>query len=112
MPMSWATPLWYSRDSSDQSADQILMNLYPKFENVRSNLIGRQPSPFLETSLNEILHKEQRQGTQIQLTHQTSNGPIEVAYAVKRRPKGQGAPKRDLNKIKCYSSKEYGHSLT
>lgn len=63
--------------------DQFLMILRPEFKTVESNLMGRHPSPSLETCLNDVLWEEQRQ-----LTHQTSTGPIEVAYAVKRTPPG------------------------
>lgn len=94
--------------------DQFLMILRPDFKTVESNLMGRHPSPSLETWFNVVLWEEQRQLTQTRLTHQTSTGPIEVAYAVKRTPPGwvtpdKTTPRWDLNKIQYYSCKEYGH---
>lgn len=65
------------------------MKLCPEVENVPSNLMSRQPSPSLETCLNDILWEE-RQVTQAHLTHQSSGGPIEVAYAVKRKTPRRG----------------------
>lgn len=55
--------------------DQFLMKLRPEFENVPSNLMSWQPSPSLETCLNDILWEE-RQVTQAHLTHQSSGGGL------------------------------------
>lgn len=108
------------------------MKLCPEFENVQSNLMSRQPSPSLETCLNDILQEEQRQLTQTHLTQHTPNGPIEVAYVVKGKPLTRKTPQstngssevayvvegkspgrdhlgQDFSKIQCYSCKEYGH---
>ena len=110
--------------------DQFLMKLPPEFETVRSNLMSRQPCPSLETCLNEILRKEQQEVTQTHLSKQTSNGTLEVAYAVKGKLPAQiprdehqssyqptGCPHgptssamtRDMSKIQCYRCKEYDH---
>ena len=69
--------------------DQFLMKLRPEFDTIRSNLMSRQPTPSLETSLNEVLREEQRQVTQTHLTKQTSNGALEVAYVVRWKPSAQ-----------------------
>ena len=70
--------------------DQFLMKLRPEFENVRSNLMSRHPSPSLDTCLNEVLREEQRIVTQHHLSQQSSTGPAEVAYVAKEKP-----PRRD-----------------
>lgn len=60
--------------------DQFLMKPRPEFENVRSNLMSRIPSPPLATCLNELLREEQRQLTQVALMQSSPGGPLQVAY--------------------------------
>ena len=59
-------------------------------------------SPSLETGLNEVLREEQRQLIQGQLAHQSTSGPIKVAYAVKGKLSGRDFPQRDMSKIQCH----------
>ena len=100
--------------------DQILMKLRPEFQHVRSELMSRVPSPSLDECLNELLHEEQRQATQVVLTQQTPTGPIKVAYATRSnyqprrdhiRPQtGKGKqPGHDMSFIQCYSCKKFSH---
>lgn len=60
------------------------MKLRPKYENVRSNLISRVPSPSLDDCLNELLREKQHQQTQPTLTQQAFGGPLEIGYVAKR----------------------------
>ncbi|KAI9157667.1 hypothetical protein LWI28_025999 [Acer negundo] len=84
--------------------DQFLMHLRSDFEMVRSNLLSRSPSPYLDTSLNELLREEQRLATQSCMAEQANPGLIDVAYMARGRAQG-----RDLSKVQCYNCKKLGH---
>nr|GLL46629.1 retrovirus-related Pol polyprotein from transposon TNT 1-94 isoform X1 [Ipomoea trifida] len=86
--------------------DQFLMKLRGEFEIIRSNLMNRQPVPFLDICVGELLREEQRLSTQAVLEQKAQNSaPIPVAYAAQGRPKGG----RDMTKVQCYSCKNFGH---
>ncbi|KAH0696313.1 hypothetical protein KY290_013671 [Solanum tuberosum] len=61
--------------------DQFLMKLCSDFENVRSNLMNRDPSPSLD-----------------------KENDVTVAFAAQGKGKG-----KDMSRTQCYSCKEYGH---
>ena len=58
------------------------MELHREYETVRSNLMMREPTPSLDTCLNELLREEQRCMTQMTM-EQKGAGPssLDVAYA-------------------------------
>lgn len=80
-----------------------------EFEAIRSNLMNRQPVPFLDICVGELLREEQRIITQAVLEQkaQTST-PIPVAYTVQGRSKGG----RNMSNVQCYSCKGFGHIAT
>lgn len=104
--------------------DQFLMKPRPEFENVRSNLVSRIPSPPLATCLNELLCEEQRQLNQVALKQSSPGGPLQVAYATTDKfPQTDGSrevdyaargrtPGRDMTRVQCYSYQKYGHYAT
>ena len=88
--------------------DQFLMKLRPQFENVRSNLMSRVPSPSLESCLAELLREEQRLVTQTALTQNAPQAaPIDVAYVARGKPQA-----RDMSKVKCFCCHKLGHVST
>jgi hypothetical protein len=89
--------------------DQFLMKLRGEFEAIRSNLMNRQPVPFLDICVGELLREEQRIITQAVLEQkaQTST-PIPVAYTAQGRSKGG----RNMSNVQCYSCKGFGHIAT
>lgn len=74
------------------------MKLCPEFENVRSNLMSRMPSPSIESCLSELLREEQHLATQVDLMQKAQSGPIDVAYVTRGKPQGW-----DMSKVHCYS---------
>ena len=83
--------------------DQFLMKLRSKFENVRSNLMSRNPTPSLDTCFAELLREEQRLFSQATLEQDTLTAS-QVAFAAQ----GRGSS-RDMSKVQCFSCKNYGH---
>ncbi|XP_049394911.1 uncharacterized protein LOC125859256 [Solanum stenotomum] len=81
--------------------DQFLMKLRSDFENVRSNLMNRDPSPSLEVCFRELLREEQRRFTQ-NAFHQ--GNVVTVAFAAQGKGKGM-----DMTRTQCYNCKKYGH---
>jgi len=81
--------------------DQFLMKLRSDFENVRSNLMNRDPSPSLDVCFRELLREEQRLFTQ-NACHQ--GNVVTVAFAAQGKGKGM-----DMARTQCYSCKKYGH---
>jgi len=81
--------------------DQFLMKLRSDFENVRSNLMNRDPSPSLDVCFRELLREEQRLFTQ-NAFHQ--GNVVTVAFAAQGKGKGM-----DMARTQCYSCKKYGH---
>ncbi|KAG6748652.1 hypothetical protein POTOM_048581 [Populus tomentosa] len=68
--------------------DQFLMKLRGESEAIRSNLINREPVPFLDICVGELLREEQRIITQAVLEQKAQNStPIPVAYTAQRRSK-------------------------
>ncbi|KAH0658127.1 hypothetical protein KY285_026688 [Solanum tuberosum] len=65
--------------------DQFLMKLRSDFENVRSNLMNRDPSPSLDVCFRELLREEQRLFTQ-NAFHQ--GNVVIVAFAAQGKGKG------------------------
>ncbi|KAG6760449.1 hypothetical protein POTOM_036971 [Populus tomentosa] len=89
--------------------DQFLMKLRGEFEAIRSNLMNREPVPFLDICVGELLREEQRIITQAVLEQKAQNStPIPVAYAAQGRSKGG----RNMSNIQCYSCKGFGHIAT
>jgi hypothetical protein len=85
------------------------MKLRGEFEAIRSNLMNREPVPFLDICVGELLRKEQRIITQAVLEQKAQNSaPILVAYAAQGRSK-RG---RDMSNVQCYSCKGFGHIAT
>jgi hypothetical protein len=57
------------------------MKLRGEFEAIRSNLMNREPVPFLDICVGELLKEEQRIITQAILEQRAQNStPIPVAY--------------------------------
>ncbi|KAA8542248.1 hypothetical protein F0562_023616 [Nyssa sinensis] len=85
--------------------DQFLMKLRPEFEVTRSNLMNRDPSPYLDVCFGELLREEQRLFTQA--AFQQDANPNPVAYATYGRGKG-----KDMRMSSTSSSAAGSSSLT
>ena len=70
------------------------MKLQSEFEQVRSNLMSRVPSPSIDTCLSELLHEEQRLTTHTTIQQATIGGPITTTYVVEDKPQT-----RDMTKV-------------
>jgi len=90
--------------------DQFLMKLLrQEFEVIKSNLMNREPVPFLDICVGELLREEQQIITQAVLEQKAQNSaPIPVAYAAQGRSEGG----RDMSNVQCYSCKGFGHIAT
>lgn len=80
--------------------DQFLMKSQPEYENVRSDLTGRVPSPSLDDCLNELVRDEKRQLTQAALTQQATSDFLEVAYGASGNSQPPAGPAEVSNAAK------------
>ena len=78
---------------STSQRDQFLMKLRPDFEQIRSNLMSRVPSPSIDSYFGKRL-REERLTTQATLQQAISTGPLTTAY-VARSPQQN----RDMTKV-------------
>jgi hypothetical protein len=89
--------------------DQFLIKSREEFEAIRSNMMNREPVPFLDICVGELLREEKRIITQAVLEQKAQNStPISVAYAAQGRSKGG----RDMSNVQCYSCKGFRHIAT
>ena len=68
---------------STSQRDQFLMKLRLEFEQIRSNLMSRVPSPSIDSCFGELLREEQRLTTQAALQQAISTGPLTAAYVAR-----------------------------
>ena len=85
--------------------DQFPMKLRPEFEVIRGVLLNRNPVPFLDTCVSELLREEQHLLTQGTMSHDAvSSEPWAIAYAAQSRGNG-----RDMREVQRFSCKQFGH---
>jgi len=81
--------------------DQFLMKSREEFETIRSNMMNREPVPFLDICVGELLREEKRIITQAVLEQKAQN------FSQGRSKGGRG-----MSNVQCYSCKGFRHIAT
>jgi hypothetical protein len=88
--------------------DQFLMKLRGEFEAIKSNLMNREPVPFLDICVGELLKEEQWIITQAVLEKKAKILLQFLLSTAQGRSKGG----RDMSNVQCYSCKGFRHIAT
>ena len=81
--------------------DQFLIKSREEFEAIRSNMMNREPVPFLDICVGELLREEKRIITQAVLEQKAQN------FSQGRSKGGRG-----MSNVQCYSCKGFRHIAT
>ena len=100
----------------ESHVSQFLMNLCPEFEAVRASIMNREPTPDLETCVQEVLREELPLQTQQTLEGNTTNQAFSTILtatteiAMYTNPKFQSKDnEKDMGAVQCFECKGYAH---